>query len=101
MLRYLTFASLLLFSKFIFADDILSPSAKFEQFNENDKQIINQFCMEYKSNLKKSFDLVNNANVSPSTFALFITNARTNIVPTNVEFLKEFEARGADSCSSF
>lgn len=101
MFRYLICASLFMVSGFVFSDDVLSPSAKFEQLNENDKQIINQFCTEYKANVKKAYDLVNNANVSSSTFALFEINTRSNLVPANLQFLKEFKNRGAENCTGF
>lgn len=101
MFHNLIFFIFLIFSGFAFSDDILSPNTKPEQFNENDKQIINNFCNEYKANILKSMDLVNNANVSPSTFALFLTNARTKLVTANEEFLKALFERGADSCTGF
>lgn len=101
MFRNIIFTALFMVSGAALSDDILSPNTKPEQFNENDKQTINHFCTEYKANILKSMDLVNTANVSPSTFAVFITNSRTNLVPANEQFLKELRERGADSCTGF
>lgn len=84
-------------SEFTFARSLLSDQPS-DQFNYQDKEVINNFCTRFIPNLLSSFDLVNDQNVSKNTWRTFESLTHSTLSMPVDEFLKQLSDRGADKC---
>ncbi|STX52123.1 Uncharacterised protein [Legionella busanensis] len=88
----------LLFSGVTFANPAIFSAMPLDQFNGQDKELINNFCTQLILSLTANFDLINDQNVSKNTWITFETLTYTTLSSPINEFLKQLSDRGADKC---
>lgn len=92
---------ILSFPVLTFAENSFFQSKNEESFDSDDLDKINEFCIKFKEDLLKDFNVIDSDSVSKETFYKFEMLSGDILKPGLLEFFKRLEKMGANDCKFF